>query len=83
MHQPKNYNTIGWMPDNEALSLVSKNTKKGASILLYKLPAIIQWREKSNGGKPMEEIGSWHDGGKSNGGKLSKGWRKTLREENP
>ena len=71
------------MPDNEALSLVSKNTKKGASILLYKLPAIILWRETN--------------GGKSNGGKWSmEQWReiqwrklilkdggKYLREENP
>ena len=42
LHQPIMFNPIGWMPDNEALSLVSCNTKKGASILLSKLPAIIR-----------------------------------------
>ena len=34
LHQPMKSNLIGWMPDNEALSLVRGTPKKGASILL-------------------------------------------------
>ena len=39
---------MGWMPSNEALSLAGRNTKKGASILLGKLPLIIRFANGRN-----------------------------------